>query len=370
MFYWYQTITPVLAISLLWCIPTRAVDSRCAIVTIEGICGTTEYGHHLGEAFRRRGVTIDYYHYEKLFTSRPRSFVKECVDNKISCVFFQHYFAFWQDSLWKQQWLRNFTMKAKKHGIKVVATVHEDFQPSKIESSFIRSLSSGIIHRETYQFPYLNSLHLVAHPVPVYDISCANKNELRSKYGFNNTDRIITTTGFLNTRKATPEIIEVLIEHLLKDKNLRLQILCAAVVGGQFSIADHIKHIIQNSGCSEQIYFDCNFLPQQEINERLFMSDLGFTWNSINQNSGSGIEKQFVSSRLPYVVNNCLHFDAVPGSLSIATDIRLLAQTLATLVYQDDKLATMHDALSQQYDKLNYDAMVEIYAKIFGIGLS
>lgn len=349
-------------------LPLSAVDNL-AFVTIEDTCGTTEYGHHIGDALMRRGISVEYYHYEKIFSRQPQHFIENCCDQHVSTIYLQHYFVWWHNNRRRQKWLYDLVTYAHTYGIKVYATIHEDFKPSSAELKFLRSLDASIIHRNVYKLPPLENVYLVPHPVPVCDVSSLNKQELRIKYGFNDDDRLITTTGFLNPQKSIPEILQALFQYLRKDKKLKLQVICAAVLPLQHKRSREIEHMIARSGLADQIYFNSSFLSQQEVAERLFMSDLGFSWNSCNQNSGSGIEKQFIASRLPYVVNDCAHFDHCPGSVSIPTDISLLAEVLTKLVGQDNKLEEMRNLLSEQYAALNYDAMVEVYAKFFGISL-
>lgn len=359
----------ILCIGMLLALPVYP-SAKCSFVTIEGICGTTEYAHHIGDAFKRRGVEVQYYHYEEIFAKEPELFIQDCLAHETFNIYLQHYFGWWCDDRGKQQWLCNLAALAKKKGIRMVATVHEDINLGGLDSKFLLLLDAVIMHREHFRVPLSENVFLIPHPVPMYDSGSLSKNEMRSKYGFRAEDRLITTTGFLNTQKMVPEILLALIPDLKKNKNLKLQLLCAAVVGGQFDVACRVRDIIKSSGCADQIYFDSNFLTQQEINERLFVSDLGFTWNSYNQNSGSGIEKQFISSRLPFIVNDCLHFDHCAGSASVPTDISLLVRKLTTLVYQDSELETLQNLLSEQYNRFNYDTMADTYAKIIGISLS
>jgi hypothetical protein len=77
---------------------------------------------------------------------------------------------------------------------------------------------------------------------------------------------------------------------------------------GKDYIHQEIKRVAAEYHIGQQIHLISEFLPPLEVMNRLWLSDVGFLYIGTDTYSSSAAVRQFVSARLPLVINNSTHF--------------------------------------------------------------
>lgn len=226
---------------------------------------------------------------------------------------------------------------AKKQNIKIILTVHENYYwlPSLIDKVDKVILFNDQIMENNDKYI------LIPHAVPNFE-NLESRSKLRKKYGFKENDIIISTFGFMIDWKKHDVIIAKFKKFMDRESNIRLQLLTSTT--DRFDLSEQkikIKRAISKSGHSKKIIHITDFLPEAEINERLYLSDIGYLWGDKNYakslgenpNTTSGAHNQFVSARLPLVVVDCPHYhDCNSGVIKTTENMDLfIKKILSTL---------------------------------------
>ena len=247
--------------------------------------------------------------------------------------------------------------------IKVMFTMHSE---SSQINRFANIVDGFIYHKPS---DYLKErVHIIPMGVPVFE-EPTDKFLMREKYGFSSDDKIITTTGFMFTWKQHASILNKLVPYLKEDKNLKVQLLTTfnKVNPDECKIeCKNIKEVIESNNLGEQIIHITEFLPQNELSERLWLCNLGYLWSGITTTSSSAAGKDFITSRLPLVATNSSHYhDLMEGVIKTEMDQDLFVDMIIKSLYDDYELSKLSDNMRRQYQNLNNNKIIQMHLDAF-----
>ena len=192
---------------------------------------------------------------------------------------------------------------------------------------------------------------------------------LRRKYGYNKNDKILVTTGFIFSFKKIPEILTNLIPNLKSDSSIKIQLLNAITPRFYhlcYQESKRVGAIIEEHNLYNQVSFITRFLSEQELRERIYLSDIGFTWFDAIVHSISATEKEFISARIPLVVNSNSHFNLTSGVLKVPADLKVFTQEMIALLHNTSDRWQLQAQAEELYEQ-NWDRQVNEYLDIFNL---
>lgn len=205
-------------------------------------------------------------------------------------------------------------------------------------------------------------MHEVPLGCPVFDPP-ANKRELREKYGLPLDKKVLTTVGFLAPWKKIPDLTQALLSKLAPNEHL--QLICPAHFSGESHQEWHRLNSVTNG--SERVTWTSQFVPQQELLERVAASDLGFVFHAVNTGSCSAATKPFVSARCPVVITNSNHAsDVREGAYRAPTmDLHGFADAVIGVARNPHSLHQYVSGMQRDYERLNMRRVAEQYLDVF-----
>jgi len=197
--------------------------------------------------------------------------------------------------------------KIKQLKIKIILTVHTEIEEIKKIEKFIDYF---IFHKIPKFFSNRKNINIIPIGAPVFKLP-KDRNEIRKKYDFSPNDIILTTFGLMAKWKKNSEILKSFVPLLKKNPDYRIQLLTSfSDIDFKQSMKENkkINSVIKNYNLKKQITYITDFLPENELNERLWISDLGYLWCDLNSSGSSAARKQFISARLPLITTNSPHY--------------------------------------------------------------
>lgn len=260
---------------------------------------------------------------------------------------------------------------AKKQNIKIIVTVHENFVwlPKLINKVDKVILFNNQIMENNHKYA------LIPMAVPSFD-NLESKSNLRKKYGFKDNDIIISTFGFMINWKQHDIIIEKLKPCMDKNQNIKLQFLTSMTSRIDLTKEKNkIKKSIEKSGHEKNIIHLTNFLSEQEVNERLTMSDVGFLWGLNNYgkkmlgdkpNTTSASDKQFVAARLPLIAVDCQHYhNCNLGVIKTEENMNEFISTIISVSKNKKLLVQLKDEMEIKYQANCIKSLIKKHIEIF-----
>jgi glycosyltransferase involved in cell wall biosynthesis len=260
----------------------------------------------------------------------------------------------------------DFLQQVKNLGIKVVVTMHSE---ELCTLDVAKTADQCIYHKEPIYIDRSanHKLHVIPHGVPLYTPSIP-REKLREKYGFAPHEKILTTFGFLVSWKNHAEILNALVPLLKRNPHYKLQLLTAfndydpaACLAEKIKI----KRVIEQHALENQVIHITEFLPEHEVLERLYCSDLGYLWGDVNSTSSSGAFKQFIAARLPLVATECTHYPRITSGM-IRTPIN--KERFVTSIEKalcNANLDQLRTKLESVYQQLNYNTIINQHIAIY-----
>lgn len=324
-------------------------------------CGIASYTNHHIQALSRLGHQVLCYSSNQ----PPSLLLVQMQKDKISILHIQYEPGLYQTYYAPAQ-LINFIKNAQQSGIKIVITMHKEDQNTV---AIAEAADARIYHKPSQYIasskPYI---FVVPHGVPVF-IPSLNRNALRKKYGFSHNDIILTCFGFLEPSKEHATILKALVPLIKSNQNYRIQLLT--------SLNDHfletskneaikIKKVIERYKLKKQVVHITEFLPQHEISERLYLSDLGYLWINHNTQSSSGAFKEFIAAKLPLVCPNSTHYyDSPAGIIKTPLDKKKFISKIQSMLSNQELLTSLKKQLNSYYNEFNYDTLIKKHLQIY-----
>jgi glycosyltransferase involved in cell wall biosynthesis len=225
---------------------------------------------------------------------------------------------------------------------------------------FVNYTDLLVTHRDYgISHPKLRQLPLAC---PTY--TPPNRAELRSKFGFPEDVKVLTSLGFLTRWKKIPELVTQLLPELAR-RNIKLQLLCPMHFSGDpHREMDRLRKLVQGQS---SVIWHSNFLPEQEMLERVAASDLGLVYHGEDTGSCSAANKMFVSARCPILLTSSNHdSDVQHGAEHLKSfDLGQFAQRALELIEDEQKLAALRIGIERDYELLNQRAVAQRYLELF-----
>lgn len=343
------------------CFFTLSVTSHPTIgfwSTWEIKCGIAMYTKHIVNALKAQGYKVTVYPHNL----PPAEIIKRIKNDKISVLNIEY-----ESSIMPPLPKLIETIKMiKSNKVKVILTVHTETPAIKELHSYVDRF---IYHKPANYYPSSSKVAIIRMGVPVFNTP-DNKNNIKRKYGFQDKDIIISTIGFLASTKEYPEMLRRLVQWLQLSPHHKVQLLAShnnsSSMASKVSLAEHhkINAVIKHHNIAHQVIHIPQFISQQEISERLWMSDIGFLWMAKDTRGSSAACKEFITARLPVVITDSTHYhDQKKGVIKVTRDkdhfINILLSSLKSPI-----LKILKNDLQMLYNKLNYNNLIHEYIKV------
>lgn len=317
-------------------------------------CGIAVYTENLCKALEHAGYTPTVYRHDM----PPKALINALVRDHIDVLNIQ-----FEPGMMKPIGkLIRILREIRKRGVKIILTIHKEIPG-------LRALVPHVNHFICFKTPqFLNTPKktIIHHGVPLFSPE-ADKTTLREKYGFSDEHVILTTTGFLTSWKEYDVMLDALVPWIQSNPNNRLQLLTSynTIYINDCAIEDKkIKEVIARYHLEDQVIHLTHFIPQQELSERLWLSDLGYLWGTWN--TTSGVAAQLIAARLPSIATNSPHYhDLIAGTIKTASEKEEFVSMIAKTINDKEALQKMRDELEQSYNELNYNTLIAQHIALF-----
>lgn len=257
--------------------------------------------------------------------------------------------------------LKKYNRKAK-----VYFTIHSEntdlIKLDGIIDGFIYHKKNTLLYRKT-------RVHLIPMGVPIFDPKIS-KLAYRAQYGIKEDALVISTVGFMFGWKQHASVLEKLATYMKDNPRLVIQLLTSFhSINNEECLAeyDKIRYVFTRYGIESQVVHITDYISQQELNERLYLSDLGFLWAAIQTTSSSASLKEFVASRLPVIRTDSTHYHDVTGGCMItAQDLDQFASTIIDTISNSKKLQALSLKMENNYRTMNYGNVILKFIEVFG----
>lgn len=319
-------------------------------------CGIAVYTEHLVKALQHHGAAV--FPYSNKLT--PEELLRQVDIDRPHVLNIQYEPAIMP----RTPELIALIRELRARRIKVVITFHSEPDSAK---QLATVADQCIFHKPSAYFTIGGKINHISMGVPVFDPSASNK-EIRKKYGFSSKDKILTTTGFMFTWKQHADVLMRMATRIKENPTFKVQLLTA------FNDVNpdechrensNIKSVIDTFDLHDQVIHMTSFLPQEELSERLWISDLGYLWSGITTSSSSAASKEFITSRLPLVVTDSNHYhDMNIGVTRTPMDKDVFVNTILSTI-TNPHLNEMRQQLQTAYDQLNYNNSILKHVEVF-----
>jgi glycosyltransferase involved in cell wall biosynthesis len=323
-------------------------------------CGIATYTKHHYDALVNRGHRVTVYDYALSQEELLEKIQQDALD-----IFHVQYERGFLPHQPVSQFVE-FLYQVKKLGVKVIVTMHSE---EICTLDVVQAADRCIYHKEPIYTSKSSScqLHVVSHGVPLYT-PCVSREHLREKYGFAPHEKVLTTFGFLVSWKNHAEILSLLAPLLKQNPHYKVQLLTAfndydpaACLAEKIKI----KNIIETNDLEKQVVHITEFLPEHEVHERLYCSDLGYLWGDVNSTSSSGAFKQFIAARLPFVVTECTHYPRITSGIIRTPVNKEHFITCIEETLREANLDQLRIKLEELYNQLNYEKIITQHIAIY-----
>lgn len=214
----------------------------------------------------------------------------------------------------------------KNEGQRVVVTYH-NIDPNLVSHHLNDQLVDlALIHwppigHEIPKDPRIKILGGMGCPVfdpPKWD----TRVEMRKIFSLKPESRVISTFGFASVGRGHFEVPEEMVAYLVANSDVEMQI----ITPGNFLNDLGLQIVYQNLidlatryNLRDRIHLLTDFMPDREVLQRLWCSDVGYLYLGVNTMSSSSAIRFFISARLPTVITPTTHFTDVKRGI-VCTD--------------------------------------------------
>lgn len=255
-------------------------------------------------------------------------------------------------------------LKLFNPNIKVYFIVHsENPNLHKLDGK----INGFIFHKNNKLVFNHTKCHIIPMGVPIFNPE-HDKMLYRNKYNINNDKFIISTIGFMFKWKNHALFLEKMLKYLNKYDDIIIQMMTSFHSLNNECVAecDKIKKVISVNHIQDKVIHITDYVTQKELNERLYLSDIGFLWAGMETTSSSASLKEFVSSRLPLVkTNSNHHHDVSVGCITTDKDMHKLVEKIIELYNNKNRLTFLRLEMEEFYNNVNYDKTIIKFIDIF-----
>lgn len=314
-------------------------------------CGIAMYTNNIVKALNEKNI------FPVVYSNRfnVTKIIEQITKDNINVINVQYRYGLYTDN----SELLTLFKELKKNKIKTVLTIH-------LYDNFIDELlpfvDCIILHKRIpgKKIGTSNQVHFIPMGTPVYDPP-ASKITIRSKYGFSDKDKILVTNGFMFTCKQHANILRELVPYLKKSKQYKVQLLTAYndIAWSQCNFEkNNIQKVIAEYNIQDQVVHITDFISQEELSERIWLSDLGYLWIDNNTNETSAAAKEFIAGRIPLVITNSNHFhDIAKGVVRVEFNKKIFARKIFNTL-DSFELVNLQQQMVQLYEEKNYRNLI------------
>jgi len=322
-------------------------------------CGISTYTDYLAQAFASLGHDVRYYKCQAPFEGN----LDEVLAWKPDVFHFQH-----EPSIMPPDDISvKMAKQLRAKGTEVFLTLHtENRQTTASAIRICPNWKAIVVHRPSLML----DASVITMPCPVADKK-PDKMALRLKYGFAPSAIILTTTGFLIPWKDHGEVVKQLLPWLRGRTDITLQVIAAphfnqdlAAYAQQTtaSLAESARQIGRN-----RLHHVSSYPSDDELLERLQLSDLGYVWCPMHTGSMSAAGAMYTSARIPLVATDSTHYlylgdgtTHAPKS-SMPGFVKLIQET----VENEAERVKLTQAQETVYQERNYRATAKKHIELY-----
>ena len=258
-------------------------------------------------------------------------------------------------------------LKRHKKKVKIYFVIHSEYK----DLFKLDGIIDGFIYHKPNTLNFKNTkVNIIPMAVPIF----APDHEIpfyRQKYGISNDTFVISTVGFMFAWKQHANVLQGMVPILKQNKNVMIQLLTSfhSINNGEcIEEYNKIRSVVSENGIESQVIHVTEYIPQQELSERLFLSDLGFLWSGIETTSSSASLKEFVSSRLPVLRTNSSHYHDIESGCEITgQDMGQFISAIEDLILNKEKLTALKKSMNKNYEEMNYKNIISKFLEVFDV---
>lgn len=323
-------------------------------------CGIAVYTKNIVDALQDKKI------YPKIYSNKfnINNLIKQIKSDRITALNIQYRGGLYDNF----NDLVSLLYKLKRRNVKSILTIHCADQDL---THILPLADSVIIHKNLDERTTrtIRNLHFIPMGTPEY-VPMFSKKAARLKYGFSESDKIIVTSGFMFKAKEHANILLEMVPFLKKSPAYKVQLLTAFhdVVKEQCQIEyENIQRVITMYGLHDQVIHITDFLKQQELSERIWMSDIGFVWMDCHTNETSAAAKEFIAARIPLIACDSSHFhDLHKGVVKIPLDRSLYARTIFEIL-ESVELKRLKIEIEELYEERRYKNLITRFIQAYKI---
>ena len=264
-------------------------------------CGISTYTEHIAAQLRSLGHTVEYFSslppYERVMT--------EILNWKPDVFHIQH-----EPSIMPPAGtLAVFAQELRSRKVRVALTMHTaNAQMVGVSQRVVPKAEHIVVHRPIAALPKAT---IIPMPCPIQD-AVPSKTILRLRYGFPEGAFVISTVGFLIPWKGHPKIVGHLLPWLFENPNIYLQVIASPHFNPD--LAKYVNEAtndladLNDMVGGDRIRHINGYPSDEELVDRLSLSDLGYTWCPMDTDSSSAAGAQFTAARCPLVATDSTHY--------------------------------------------------------------
>ena len=228
---------------------------------------------------------------------------------------------------------------------RVILTVH-NVNPHErawwkrvLNSSVLRLASEYIVHNEGNRELFLKetgtkkAVHVIPHPIIGIDGSTVPRDELRSRYGYTQADRVVLYFGNIRDYKG----LDVLIEAFAALDNPESRLIIA---GRPWKNFDHYAHLIDKMGVGLTVKLFLEFISNSQVAELFKLADVVvFPYKEFDASSGAGsLALQFEKATVVTDVGGLPELVSDPKLVVRPSDVRSLVGGITYALNNQNRL--------------------------------
>lgn len=262
--------------------------------------------------------------------------------------------------------LASFTSERSSKGRKNIITLHTE-TPASVELSRGNGIHAVVIHRLP---ELLSDAYVLPMPCPSLK-EPAQRSDLRKRYGFPEDAFVVSTLGFMLPWKMTSEIAGYLLPWLKVRTHVHLQVIASQHFAPD--PAGYMKKCSQSlallsAEVGGRIKHVSHYPSDQEVLDRLLLSDLGYAYCPFNTASASAAASMFVSARCPLVTSTSTHYEHLMCHVVRAPkeDPDLFTREIVHTANDPDLLLRLRESNEFLYAEANYLECAKKHMEIYG----
>lgn len=253
-------------------------------------------------------------------------------------------------------------------GTKVAITLHTEHQRTIETAKRMTKDEHGIfLHRPSLKLTDPSIIPMASPTFAMY----TPREDLRRKYGYPKDAFIVSTLGFLIPWKQHEMVAEKLIPWLIQRDQTYLQICASDHYNPDLqTYANSCKMLLAkySAAVGGRIKHVSHYPSEQELLERLWISDLGYIWCPFHTGSASAAGAMFISARCPVVASDSSHYAHLgEGFVRVSKDnLAVFSKMIREVADNTTLLKRLRLAQDRTHADTNYVAVARKHVELYG----